>query len=190
MPIKTKPLTNEELITVWQKAVDTQMHFNEMSVKSRQLGLTFVAASLGLAVVLLSQGKAFNIDFWGWHVHVALLLVLAASLSMMAVRMLDLNVYHKMLRGAVTFGEDLEQAHLLKILGLNKGMTQSISHFSRYSDAKAVVENGVYAYSGHDKVSALDKLKKFYNIVIAVLVGVAVALFVVTNWLPSMGGGH
>ena len=38
---------------VWEKAVDTQMHFNEMCVKSRQLGLTFVVAALGLSVLFL-----------------------------------------------------------------------------------------------------------------------------------------
>jgi L-ribulose-5-phosphate 3-epimerase UlaE len=39
----------ENLIRIWEKAVDTQMHFNEMSVKSRQLGFTFIAAALGIA---------------------------------------------------------------------------------------------------------------------------------------------
>jgi hypothetical protein len=39
---------NKLLIEVWKQAVDTQKHFNDMCVKSRQLGLTFVAASLAL----------------------------------------------------------------------------------------------------------------------------------------------
>ena len=42
---------HQRYIEIWSKAVDTQMHFNEMCVKSRQLGLTFVAAALGVAVV-------------------------------------------------------------------------------------------------------------------------------------------
>ena len=37
---------NKLLIDIWKQAVDTQKHFNDMCVKSRQLGLTFVAASL------------------------------------------------------------------------------------------------------------------------------------------------
>lgn len=37
---------NKLLIEIWKQAVDTQKHFNDMCVKSRQLGLTFVAASL------------------------------------------------------------------------------------------------------------------------------------------------
>jgi hypothetical protein len=32
-------------VSIWAKAVDTQMHLNEMSVKARQFGLAFVEAS-------------------------------------------------------------------------------------------------------------------------------------------------
>ena len=56
-------LSEDAIIKIWEKAVDTQMHFNEMSVKSRQLGLTFVAAALGVAIVLLGQNKDFFLDF-------------------------------------------------------------------------------------------------------------------------------
>jgi hypothetical protein len=53
MPIPTDQ--QEVYVAIWAKAVDTQMHFNEMSVKSRQFGLGFVAAALGLGIVLLNQ---------------------------------------------------------------------------------------------------------------------------------------
>ncbi len=43
---------NKLLIEIWKQAVETQKHFNDMCVKSRQLGLTFVAASLGAAFYL------------------------------------------------------------------------------------------------------------------------------------------
>ncbi|WP_339028292.1 hypothetical protein WI604_26100 [Bradyrhizobium symbiodeficiens] len=43
---------NKLLIDIWKQAVETQKHFNDMCVKSRQLGLTFVAASLGAALYL------------------------------------------------------------------------------------------------------------------------------------------
>ena len=50
-------------LAIWEKAVDTQMHFNEMSVKARQFGLTFVAAALGLGLVILSRGPDFVLQF-------------------------------------------------------------------------------------------------------------------------------
>ena len=104
---------HEHYIAIWSKAIDTQMHFNDLSVKSRQLGLTFIVAVLGVAILLLTRSNDFaiNIPLFGGtlQLHVSVLLFLAASLALNAVKILDLNVYHKMLRGAVAFGEDFEE---------------------------------------------------------------------------------
>lgn len=179
----------EQYIAIWAKAVETQMHFNEMSVKSRQLGLTFVAAAMGVAVVLLSKGEefAFSIPIAGikFQLHISIVLLLGASLALFAVRGLDLNVYHKMLRGAVTFGEDFEENYMKKIFKLEKGMTQAISHFSRFSDAKVeTTRSGNYRYLGDQRVSAEDKIRTFYRSTIIFLCAAAVALLFVTNASP------
>lgn len=179
--------TNEELIAIWSKAVDTQMHFNEMSVKSRQLGLTFVTAALALAVVLMSQNEDFSIEiptrFGALRLHVAFLLVVAALLGIRAVKKLDLTVYHRMLRGAVSFGEDFERHYMSKIFDLDKGMTEAISHFSRYDDA-AVTEdatNKKYVYSGCAQVTAEQKIRSFYSLVTRFLIVAAGGLLFFTN---------
>jgi hypothetical protein len=82
-------MTDEErksLVEIWSKAVDTQMHFNEMSVKSRQLGLAFVAGALGVGIVLLGRGDDFAIPVHliiiNADIHVAVLIVLAAALAL------------------------------------------------------------------------------------------------------------
>ena len=143
------PENSKELyVEIWKTAVDTQMHFNEMSGKARQFGLTFVAAALGLGIVLLSRGQEFAmVVSWpgGFNLHATVLIVLASACALYAVRVLDLNVYHKMLRGAVTFGEDFEQTYMREIFDLEKGMTQAISHFSRFEDASVVLQNGKYS---------------------------------------------
>jgi hypothetical protein len=175
---------NKLLIEIWKQSVETQKHFNDMCVKSRQLGLTFVAASLGAAFYLFirstpaggEQGgaaaahliSAYSFPVYGHPVvlHVSLAIIGAAAAAVFAVRHLDLGVYHQMLRGAVTFGEDLEEKHIKQIVGLRKGMTQTISHFSRYSDAdKEVASDGRYEYFGEDKADAGKKLRRFYNII-------------------------
>ncbi len=180
-------------IEIWAKAVDTQMHFNEMSVKSRQIGLTFVAAVLGVAVVLISKSEDFTFYVGEgpyFEVHVAVLLILGALIALYAVRELDLNVYHKMLRGAVTFGEDFEQNYMKEIFDLEKGMTQAISHFSRFEDAgKAMAsESTKFKYSGKKQVTAEDKIRKFYRNTFITLGAAAIAMFIATNvntWWPS-----
>ena len=162
------PEQQDRYISIWSKAVDTQMHFNEMSAKSRQLGLTFVVAVLGVAVVLLSRGNDFAFSFvlggYNLQVHVSVILFVGAWLALEAVKTLDLNVYHKMLRGAVAFGEDFEANYMNKIFELEKGMTQSISHFSRYEDAATeITEYGNYRYNGSKLLTAEDKIRKFYK---------------------------
>lgn len=177
----------EKYLIIWSKAIDTQMHFNEMSVKSRQLGLTFVAGALGVAVVLLSQGQAFSLEvhlwFFSLQLHVSVFLVLGAYFALRAVKLLDLNVYHKMLRGAVTFGEDLEENYLKKkLIHLEKGMTQAISHFSRYPNAKVTRgDDGKYCYSGTTLENAESKISEFYSTTGRFLLYAAVVILVVTN---------
>lgn len=158
----------QQIIEIWSKSIETQMHFNEMQVKSRQLGLTFVTAALGIGIILLSNGNdfSFQINIWEYelNIHVSVLLTAGAMLALQAVKLLDLGVYHFMLRGAVTFGEDFEKNCLIPMINLEKGMTSSISHFSRLSDARAIVgENGRYTYHGVKKVTAHDKIRSFYR---------------------------
>jgi len=193
------------MVEVWKQAVDTQKHFNDMCVKSRQLGLTFVAASLGAALYLfirtpggvgggspsssITPVYAYAFDVYGRSIvlHVSLAIILAAIAAVVAVRKLDLGVYHQMLRGAVSFGEDLEEKHIRPLVGLRKGMTQSISHFSRNSDARAFEDDdGRYFYSGDNRKNAGEKLVGFYNIILGFLAVVGAAIFLASNFLKAL----
>lgn len=183
----------EIYVAIWAKAVDTQMHFNEMSVKSRQFGLAFVAASLGLGIVLLTRHEDVSIPillFGGFDLNITVLIAFAAAAGLYAVMILDLNVYHKMLRGAVTFNEDFEQKHMKEIFSLEKGMTQAISHFSRYEDARVCLKsNDGYHYSGDIKKNAADKIRKFYRFSIGSLCVVGLSLFFATAHFGNAGQG-
>ena len=138
--------------------------------------------------MLLSGGKDFSIDIlvYGYliKVHVTILLFLAAALALNAVRELDLKVYHKMLRGAVTFGEDFEERYMKEIFGdLEKGMTQSISHFSRYESASVVSKNNkLYNYLASEKRNAYDKVSGFYNLTTSFLIISSCSILFFQNW--------
>lgn len=177
---------HEHYIAIWSKAVDTQMHFNEMQVKSRQLGLTFITATLGVAIVLLSKGDDFSFEIPIFHLiyklHVSVVLVIGSWFALKAVKKLDLEVYHPMLRGAVSFGMDFEQNCLKEVFDLEKGMTQSISHFSRFEDAAVEkTANGKYLYSGTKKVTAQGKIGVFYKNTERFLIVSALLLLMFTN---------
>jgi hypothetical protein len=196
---------NKVLVEIWKQAVDTQKHFNDMCVKSRQLGLTFVAASLGAALYLFIRStpvgseaeaaasrsiSAYSLSICGHSIilHVSLAIIIAAAAAVYAVKLLDLGVYHQMLRGAVTFGEDLEEKHIRKIVGLQKGMTQAISHFSRHANAAAKTgPDGCYQYWGDDRRNAGEKLKGFYNFIFGLLLFLALLVFVASNFLKAVG---
>lgn len=179
--------SREQYIAIWQKTIDTQMHFNEMSVKSRQLGLAFVAAALGVGIVLLARGETFSIELpvgsKRINLHLTVLLIFGAAMAIAAVRQLDLNVYHKMLRGAVAFGEDFEENYMKQIFDLNKGLTQSISHFSRHSDARVVKDGIKYQYTGSDMMNAEQKIRRFYRLVIIYLIISGIFLLMIQNFM-------
>jgi hypothetical protein len=276
-PTASTPTESERLRIVfdmWSKAVDTQMHFNDLSTKSRALGLTFVVSALALAVFLMGKGDDWKLaislsdksitlpsvlvialiegvilaEIWllnpvwfknlffapaevnldkrrphrgtfgavvalpviifvacslGWsqwtwqmnlksnaiQIHVSVILVLASAVSLFLVRILDLGVYHKMLRGAVAFGEDLEQQHIRESLapGLKKGMTEAISYFSRNSDAKFVSrleaeERDIDQYRAGKERTAEDKVRLFYYRTAALLLVVVALLFIYPNY--------
>jgi hypothetical protein len=182
MPISTEQ--QGVYVTIWSKAVDTQMHFNEMSVKSRQFGLGFVAAALGLGIVLLTRGQEFAIAVpicGGFDLHMTVLIVLASAFALYAVMILDLNVYHKMLRGAVSFGEDFERNYMREVFSLEMGMTQAISHFSRHEDASVTLQqDGKYHYVGSDRKDARTKIRRFYRFSIGTLCATGLFLFLFT----------
>lgn len=178
------PEQQQIYVSIWAKAVDTQMHFNEMSVKSRQFGLAFVAAALGLGIALLARNEDFSIAvhfLGGFDLNMTVLIAFAAAVGLYAVELLDLHVYHKMLRGAVTFGEDFEEKYMKEIFALEKGMTQAISHFSRFEDASILKsDKGSYSYTGKIRKNALIKIQKFYCFSIGALCVLGVCLFVAT----------
>ena len=131
-----------------------------------------VAAALGLGIVLFNSARRFSIPialFGEFTLHATVLVALASALALYAVELLDLNVYHKMLRGAVAFGEDFEQNYMKQIFCLEKGITQAISHFSQINDAYVETRDGKYHYLGEKKEVALEKLKCFYRVSIGAL---------------------
>lgn len=91
-------------------------------------------------------------------------------MALVAVRQLDLKVYHRMLRGAVTFGEDFEEKYMKKVFDLDKGMTQVISHYSRHDDAGYEYSGtGRRKYTGKDEITAEVKIRSFYRLTIVFL---------------------
>jgi hypothetical protein len=165
----------KNLLVVWERAIQTQMHFAELSIKTRQIGMTVVGATLGLAIVLARSDAAFNIDLPWFRLPITSALCWTSALVLSAMWILDVKVYHQMLRGAVAFNEDLEERVLLKLFGTEKGLTQAISFFSRHPDAE--YKNSKYSRKREKKNHfAAFRISSFYGLMIGALVLAGFAL--------------
>lgn len=167
------------LICVWERAIQTQMHFAELSIKTRQIGLTIVGATLGLAGLLHKTNSSFDIKFLSLDVSSTTILCLAAALTLYSIKILDVNVYHNMLRGAVAFNIAIEP-DLIKRLQLPVGLTESITIQSRNPKARWNKFSRTWNVSG-PKEDAAERIAKFYRIMIIALVLSAIFFFADAN---------
>jgi hypothetical protein len=165
----------KSLLLVWERAIQTQMHFAELSIKTRQIGMTVVGATLGLAIVLARSDSSFNIAFAGYSLPITSVLCWTSALVLFAIWILDVTVYHQMLRGAVAFNEELEEKNLLQLFGTDKGLTQAISFFSRHPDAE--YKNSSYGRRNEKKIHyAGNRISLFYWLMIGALILAGLAL--------------
>jgi hypothetical protein len=165
----------DHLLLVWERAIQTQMHFAELSIKTRQIGMTVVGATLGLAIVLNRSESSFMVTLYGWNVPITSILCWTSALILYAIKILDFNVYHQMLRGAVAFNEELEEKNLLKLFGTEKGLTQAISFFSRHPDAQYT--DSAYSRQNVGRIHfAGNRILLFYWLMIGALILAGLAL--------------
>jgi len=172
------------LNSMWLKTIETQMHFNEMAAKARQLGLSFAVAAIGLVLVSSMKSETtikvtITVLNRSINLSAAFCIFTIAAIAVYAVSILDTGVYHNMLRGAVSFGEDLESnPRLRKITSSELGLTESVSLFSRHKYVKKHADRSI---SKGKKITALDKIKKFYRFIISVLIIFALVSFVMSQ---------
>jgi hypothetical protein len=173
----TSPSDKKEahLLLIWERAIETQMHFAELSIKTRQIGMTVVGATLGLAIVLNRSDTGFMLTLYGMNIPITSVLCWTSALILFAIKILDVSVYHQMLRGAVAFNEELEERNLLALFGTEKGLTQAISFFSRHPDARYT--GGTYSRKNEGKRHfAGNRISLFYWLMIGALIVAGLAL--------------
>ena len=96
------------LVHRWRAALDTQMHFNDMLIRTRAAGLSIVVAVFGgaaLAVEKLPQHVAL---FLGIDVHLAAIVMFFGLLLLFSLFVLDYFYYYRMLLAAVERTEQIE----------------------------------------------------------------------------------
>lgn len=124
--------TQERQIKVWEKIVDVQMHFNELSLKVRGLAVAVLGAILTAAAFSLKDRLSVNI--WDAEIPAAFPILLIALLTWIAFYVMDHLWYHRLLKGAVTEGlavenllsRDLKDTGLAHAIGRMSAITYSL----------------------------------------------------------------
>lgn len=166
-------------VEAWKQVIQTQMHFNDLSVRSRQLGLTFVVAALGLSVAVVIQFPESGLYVMGKFIHLSAFLTAASALAVLAVRTLDLGVYHRMLRGSVYFQMAADKRGLSQnLFNMPSGMTEYISAYSRSEDA--YFDDNGKVHQGKTKRAA-DKVSRFYTWVFVFLAAFTILIAIFVN---------
>lgn len=97
----------DQTIKIWEKTVDVQQHFNDLSLRIRNYAITLLTATLGFSALALKEN--YSITFFGYTTSLAPFLIITALLPLLAFYFMDRLWYHKFLLGAVVNGLKIEQ---------------------------------------------------------------------------------
>jgi len=118
------PYSLENRIEVWKKAIETQIHFNDLLMKMRMTVVSIVLAVFGTAVVSL-RDLTLSITFWGLNIHISILIIGLGLIFLIGQYFIDRYYYMQLLIGAVQYTERLDKEE--KIFGLTTAISDRIS---------------------------------------------------------------
>lgn len=118
----------ELILREWKTVIQTQMHFNDMIMRTRTNGLTVVMAVYGAAAFSL-QYRQLYLNIFGLRFHVAAAIILFGIGMLFGLFAIDYGYYYKMLIGAVERSYKIDDAFKgKKIAGFGIfGMSREIS---------------------------------------------------------------
>lgn len=110
------------LLDAWKAIVDVQMHFNDVLMRVRNLGITLILAVFGAAAFSL-QYELFLRTPWG-SIHLASAIILFGLCAWAGIGFMD-RYYNKLLAGAVAKSSALEDMYDENWLGMTHNITEA-----------------------------------------------------------------
>ena len=146
----------ELILSGYFKIIDTQMHFNEMSMRLRNFAITLILAVLGAAAYSMQT----KVHVGSYHISAIILIV--ALVGWVAIYVLDAFYFHKLLRGAVRFGTAVEEKFKDDpMIGGVMGMTGAITAESQTLKLPLLRRSL--------KVKGVYKIHLFYGLILAII---------------------
>ena len=110
-------------LEVWKKTIDVQQHFNTIEMQIRNFAITVLTASIGAAGIIYNQLQvsireavkaglapppANTIFMFGVGFSASDVIIFAGAISWFSFYLMDLWWYHRLLQGAVTHAQNIE----------------------------------------------------------------------------------
>jgi hypothetical protein len=111
----------------WRALIDTQMHFNDMLMRTRSIGLSMVIAVYGAAIVSAGQFPDSSVTFVDLRLHVAVGIFAVGMLLLLSLFLLDRFYYYRMLLAVVEHTEEIERESGTSVQPIELKLTQRIS---------------------------------------------------------------
>lgn len=145
-------------ISIWEKVIDVQMHFNDLCLKIRSFAVSILGVLLGAAAI--AYRFAGYVEFLSYKVPTATIFIAISIIAWLAFYLMDRYWYHELLKGAVHHAQKIEAS--LKVTVPEIELSHSIREQSHQSL----------------KMNAAKKLHIFY---ISIFIVQAVAFFVLAS---------
>lgn len=107
-PCQSDCLEKKDLIDVWKKCLDVQMHFNGIELQIRNYAVTLLVAVIGAAAYALKEHLDAHLSNYSFSM--ALVILPAGILGWIAFYFMDRHWYHRLLLGSVYHTIKIEKA--------------------------------------------------------------------------------
>jgi hypothetical protein len=113
-------------VEYWKQIAAIQIHFNDMCIRTRWLGLTAIATLVAAAAIAEKEDIRFSLP-WEWMVGLPSVLMVISLMLLMALWFLDIHYYYNMLIASVEYGERFEKQIMSDLQVEDDGITSYIS---------------------------------------------------------------
>jgi hypothetical protein len=113
-------------VEYWKQIASIQIHFNDMCIRTRWLGLTAIATLVAAAAIAEKENIRFSLPC-EWSIGLPSILMLISLMLLLALWFLDIHYYYKMLIASVEYGERFEKQIMPDLQVNNDGITSYIS---------------------------------------------------------------
>lgn len=93
-------------ISIWEKVIDVQMHFNDLCLRIRNFAISILGVLLGAAAI--AYRFAGYIDVFSYKIPTAAIFIAISIVAWLAFYLMDRYWYHELLKGSVHHAQKIE----------------------------------------------------------------------------------